>query len=266
MASPTSVAPPTSAPVRDPAPMLWAVAILCWTASVVLAVGDGHAMHHGTAGSAALPGPLRVGAYGMIWVVMVGAMMLPTTVPMARLVAAVTARLTDPGPVLSTLYVSYLAVWAAFGVAGLAVEIIVRAAEGRWPWLGTHPGLVLAATMTLAGGFQFSRLKDRCLTACRDPMSMLWQHYRRGAAGAWRLGTRHALSCLGCCWALMLLLFGTGVASLVWMLVLTGVMVAEKTTRWGARLSAPIGVTLLGGAAVVGLGAFGIGPLAGITT
>jgi predicted metal-binding membrane protein len=241
------------------------VAILCWTASVVLAVGDAHELHHGTAGSAALSGPTRIGAYAVIWVVMVGAMMLPTTVPMARLVATVTARVTDPGPVLSTLYVSYLAVWGGFGLLGLGVEVVVRAVEVRWSWLGAHPGLVLASTLALAGGFQFSRLKDRCLTACRDPMTMLWQHYRRGPAGAWRLGTRHALSCLGCCWALMLLLFGTGVASLVWMLVLTGVMVAEKTTRWGARLSAPVGVTLLGAAAVVGVGAFGVGPLAGMS-
>ena len=94
-------------------------------------------------------------------------------------------------------------------------------------------------------------------------MSMLWQHYRRGVAGGWRLGTRHALNCLGCCWALMLLLFGTGVGSLVWMLGLTAVMVAEKTARWGARLSAPVGAMLLVGAALVGLGAFDIGPLAG---
>jgi predicted metal-binding membrane protein len=95
-------------------------------------------------------------------------------------------------------------------------------------------------------------------------MSMLWQHYRRGSGGAWRLGTRHALSCLGCCWALMLLLFGSGVANLAWMLVLTAVMVAEKTARWGARLSAPVGVSLLAAAAMIGLAAFGIGPIAGL--
>jgi predicted metal-binding membrane protein len=250
---------------RDPAPTLWAVAILCWTASVVLAVGTEHHLHHGASGSAGLPGPAEIGAYAAIWVVMIGAMMLPTTVPMARLLSSVSARVADPGAVLTTLYASYLVVWTGFGVMALAGNVAVGAAADRWVWLGAHRGLILAAALALAGGFQFSRLKDRCLTACRDPMSMLWQHYRRGVAGGWRLGTRHALNCLGCCWALMLLLFGTGVGSLVWMLGLTAVMVAEKTARWGARLSAPVGVALLAGAGLVGLGAFGIGPFVGFT-
>jgi predicted metal-binding membrane protein len=234
--------------------MLWAIATLCWVASIVPAVAGGHGMHHSTG----------AGAYAGVWVVMVGAMMLPTTVPVARLVAAVTSRIADPGPVMSALFGSYLLVWGAFGLLAFAADIGVQAITGRWPWLAAHPGLVLAATLALAGGFQFSRLKDRCLTACRDPMTMLWQHYRRGLAGAWRLGTRHALSCLGCCWALMLLLFGSGVANLAWMLALTAVMVAEKTTRWGARLSGPVGVILLGAAGLVALGAFGIGPVTGL--
>jgi predicted metal-binding membrane protein len=260
MASPTP-----AVPAADPAPTLWAIAILCWTTSVVLAVGDEHHAHHGATGSAGLPGPAQVAAYAAIWVVMVGAMMLPTTVPMARLLASVSARVAGSGAVLFTLYASYLAVWSGFGVLALAGDLAVNTAEDRWAWLGAHRGLVLAAALALAGGFQFSGLKDRCLTACRDPMSMLWQHYRRGVAGGWRLGTRHALNCLGCCWALMLLLFGTGVGSLVWMLGLTAVMVAEKTARWGARLSAPVGAVLLIGAALFGLGAFDIGPLANVT-
>jgi predicted metal-binding membrane protein len=243
--------------------LLWAVVTLCWIATAVPAVSGGHAMHH-SAGSGQSWSPGSLGVYASTWVVMVSAMMLPTTVPMSRLVASVTARIADPGPVLSALYGSYLAVWSLFGLLAFAADLGVHAATIRWPWLAAHPGLVLAATLALAGGFQFTRLKEKCLTACRDPMTMLWQHYRRGPAGAWRLGTRHALSCLGCCWALMLLLFGSGLASLAWMLVLTAVMVAEKTTRWGARLSAPVGVTLLGAAGLVALGAFGIGPITGL--
>ncbi len=243
--------------------MLWAVATLCWTATTVLAVSGGHEGHHHDAGS--VPWwPAQIGTYTVTWVVMVGAMMLPTTVPMARLVASVTARIVDPAPVLSALYASYFAVWSAFGLVAFVGDLGVGLATNRWSWLAEHPGLPLAATLALAGGFQFSRLKDRCLTACRDPMSMLWRHYRRGLAGAWRLGTRHALSCLGCCWALMLLLFSVGVASIVWMLALTAVMVVEKTTRWGARMSAPVGVGLLAAAGLVALGTFGIGPVTGL--
>jgi predicted metal-binding membrane protein len=252
---------------HDPAPMIWAVATLCWTAATVLAVSGWHELHHDlAAGPAEVALPVRVAAYEGIWAVMVGAMMLPTTVPIARLVTAVTARLPAPGPVRSALYGSYLAVWSAFGLVALAGDVGVQAAIDRWAWLAGHRPLVLATTLALAGGFQFTSLKERCLTACRDPMTMLWQHYRRGVAGAWRLGTRHALSCLGCCWTLMLLLFGSGVASLGWMLALTAVMVAEKTTSWGARLSRPVGVVLLAASTVVTLAAFGLGPVAGLVT
>jgi len=249
---------PTAPPrVRDPAVALWTVTALCWaaTGALVLLGGDrlGHhdeVVEHGT-----LPWPVRVAAYLMIWVVMVGAMMLPTAVPMARLVTAVTARAPAPGPIRWAFYASYVAVWSAFGLAALAGDTGVHAMVDRSPWLDERPGLILAGTLAVAGAFQFSGLKDRCLTACRDPMGMLWRHYRRGPGGGWRLATRHALNCLGCCWALMLVMFGTGVGSLGWMAGLTAVMVAEKTTRWGARLTAPVGVALLAAAALVALDA-----------
>jgi predicted metal-binding membrane protein len=82
-------------------------------------------------------------------------------------------------------------------------------------------------------------------------MSMLWEHYGRGLRAAWRLGIRHALLCLGCCWALMLVMFAAGTGSLLWMLLLTAVMVAEKTTSWGARLVAPAGIAFIASGLVV---------------
>src|SRR5258706_540132 len=72
-----------------------------------------------------------------------------------------------------------------------------------------------------AGLFQFSDLKDRCLSECRNPGAFLMKHYRRGAAEAFRIGRTHGLFCLGCCWALMLVAFAVGVANLAWMAVLT---------------------------------------------
>jgi predicted metal-binding membrane protein len=93
--------------------------------------------------------------------------------------------------------------------------------------------------------FQFSDLKDRCLRECRHPGPFLLQHYRRGAAGAFALGRRHGLFCLGCCWALMLVGFAVGVASLWWMAALTAVMVYEKTGRSGDQAVAPIGIALI---------------------
>jgi predicted metal-binding membrane protein len=197
---------------------LWSIAAACWAATILLAETGGAALgHHDVVvGQSTLPWLVRIAAYLFVWTVMVGAMMLPTMVPMARLVAAVSARAPRPGRARSALAVSYLAVWSGFGLAALTNDLGVHAAVDRWSWLEGHSGLILAATLAVAGAFQFSRLKDRCLTACRDPLSRLWRHYGRGALQAWRLGIRHALNCLGCCWALMLLMFGTGVGSAAW--------------------------------------------------
>jgi predicted metal-binding membrane protein len=249
--------------VRDPAVLLWTVAGLCWTASVLLTVtgqarlaNHDHIIEHST-----LPWVARIAAFLLIWTVMVGAMMLPTTVRMARLAATVSARAPNPTPARAAMSLSYLAVWAGFGFTALIFDRSIHFTVDHWPWLSTHSGLVLAGTLGIAGAFQFSSLKDKCLTACRDPVSMLWRHYGRGPMQAWRLGLRHALNCLGCCWALMLLMFAVGVGGLIWMILLTAVMVAEKTTRWGHRLVAPAGVALIITAAVIAVTTLAGAPL-----
>ena len=232
---------------RDPGVVLWAVAGVCWigTGWLVLA-GPGGAGHHDVVvEGSAWPWPLRLGAFLAVWLVMIGAMMLPTVVPMVRLFGAVTARAPDPTVARLAFLAGYLAVWTGFAVLALLGDAAVQALVAGWAWLAARPGLVLGGTLVLAGAFQFSPLKNACLTACRSPVGFLWQHYRRGAAGGWQLGLRHGMSCLGCCWALMLVMFGTGVGSLVWMVGLTAVMVIEKTARRGARLVAPVGVVLL---------------------
>jgi predicted metal-binding membrane protein len=100
-------------------------------------------------------------------------------------------------------------------------------------------------TLTLAGLFQFSGLKDRCLRECRNPAAFLLKHYRRGTGPAFDLGLRHGVFCLGCCWALMLVAFAAGVANLWWMAAFTAIMVFEKTGRGGDRGAVPIGVALM---------------------
>lgn len=241
-----------AAAFRDPAPLLLGVAAACWTAMLLLSVfaGAHPAGHHDGPGHSSLPSVAGIGAFAVTWTVMVGAMMLPTTVPMSRLVVAVTSRVPHPRRIRAVLGLSYLAVWLGFGLAGLAAFLGVRAGVQRWPWLDDNSRLILAAILAGAGAFQFSGLKDRCLAACRDPISMLRRHDEHGA-GVWRLGWQHAFNCLGCCWALMLLVFGAGFGSLVVMVLLTAVMVAEKTTRWGRRLVTPVGAVLLVAAVAV---------------
>jgi predicted metal-binding membrane protein len=184
---------------------------------------------------------------------MIGAMMLPTTIPMARMFVAVSARQARPGPARAAFAASYLVVWVGFALVALGGDTSVHWLVDHWGWLHEREGLVLAATLVLAGVYQLSPLKDACLRACRTPLSIIGQRYRGGAAGGWRIGLAHALSCLGCCWALMLVMFATGVGSLLWMLALTAVMVVEKTTRPGLRLVRPVALALVLGGALVGL-------------
>jgi predicted metal-binding membrane protein len=140
---------------------------------------------------------------------------------------------------------AYFVVWTGFAVAALASDGLLHVLVERWRWLDTRPWLIAGSVLALAGAFQFSPLKERCLDACRSPLGFLWRYYRRGAWSAWRLGLRHGLFCLGCCWALMLVMFAVGLGNLVWMAVLTGVMVIEKTMPWGRRLVPVVGVVLL---------------------
>ena len=120
----------------------------------------------------------------------------------------------------------------------------------RSPWVADRSWLIATGVLAIAGGFQFSSLKARCLSKCRHPAPYLLAHYRRGAGGGFRPGFGHGLFCLGCCWALMLVMFAAGVAAIWWMAVLTAVMVYEKTGRHGEALTPFVGIALLGLAAL----------------
>lgn len=236
--------------IRDPGLALWAVAGGCWAVLLLAILGGGGHGHHSPAGDSATSVAVFTGS----WLLMVGAMMLPTTIPMVRMFLVVSARQPRPGPARAAFVGGYVAVWLAFGLLALTVATSVRAAAGALPWLDVDPRWTLAGVLALAGGFQFSKLKRSCLTRCRDPRAFLYQHYRRGARAGWDLGLRHGMSCLGCCWALMSVMVAAGAAALPVMVVLTAVMVAEKNTRWGARMATPVAVVLLVGAAAVALG------------
>ena len=141
-----------------------------------------------------------------------------------------------------------MAVGLAFGVAAHAADCFVHEIVERSSWLEARAWLIGAATLILAGAFQFSRLKYRCLEKCRAPLSFVTEYWRgrNERRNAFSLCIHHGIFCVGCCWALMLLMFGVGVGNVAWMLGLGAVMAAEKNFSWGPSLSAPIGVALLG--------------------
>ncbi len=128
-------------------------------------------------------------------------------------------------------------------VVVLTVAIATAWAIAFWAELDAHPQII-AGTLALAAIYQLTPLKDACLHACRHPGAYLMRHYRRGAIGGWRLGLGHALFCVGCCWALMLVMFAVGVAHLAWMGALALIMFVEKTMPWGGRLVRPIGAMI----------------------
>src|SRR3712207_205484 len=124
--------------------------------------------------------------------------------------------------------------------------------------------MVGALLLVLAGVYQFSPWKYRCLDACRSPLSFITAHWRGYAERrqAFRLGANHGLFCVGCCWSLMVVMFAVGAGNLGWMLLLGAVMAIEKNTAWGRRVAAPLGVVLLGW----GLGLLLLGDPTGIHT
>jgi len=195
-------------------------------------------------GDIMVPAVLHAGG----WVLMIAAMMLPTTYPVLAIFRRITAGRPDAGRLTALVVSGFFAAWFAFGLAAHAVDALLHFAASRSPALLVYGWAVGAAVLAGAGLFQFSALKYRCLEQCHTPFAFVasrW-HGRAPRREAWRLGVDHGVFCVGCCWALMLLMFVVGTGSLGWMLVLAAVMAAEKNLPWGRRLRTPLGIGLLG--------------------
>ena len=184
----------------------------------------------------------------LMWLGMTGVMMAPVVLPWLRALS----RLADTGPLTSvgSFAGGYAVAWAGFSAALAGVHLALSRMSVPVPF-GLEAPALSAAALWLAGGFQFTRLKEACLSHCRSPAGYLLTHWRSGPAGHARLGFRHGLHCLGCCWALMALALVAGMIHLVWMGLLMAVMIAETTLPFGARMRKPVGAALLVAGAVV---------------
>lgn len=192
------------------------------------------------------------------WVLMTVAMMLPTSLPLVLLFERMVHARADRRRLVVLLIAGYLAVWTVFGGLAHVGDLLIHEVVHHVAWLDANAWVISAAILALAGLYQFSALKYACLEACRSPLSFIAAHWqgRREGRGAFRLGVQHGLFCVGCCWSLMLLMFALASGSIAWMLALGAVMAIEKNVSWGRRLSAPLGVALLGASALVCL--FGV--------
>ena len=178
------------------------------------------------------------------WQAMTAAMMLPSSLGFIRMYAAAARNAPEFPAALALFLLAYFGVWTAFALIAFLGDMRLHALVDTVPWLDAHSQLILAGTLGFAALYQLTPLKDACLKACRHPGMYLARHYQRGAANGLRIGLGHALFCLGCCWALMLVMFAAGVAHLAWMGVLGLVMLVEKGAPGGDRVVVPVGAAL----------------------
>jgi len=193
--------------------------------------------------------------YAAAWMLMIAAMMLPTTYPLLAMFRRIIAGRADETRLTWLVVAGFALAWLAFGLAAHAADAGLALVAERNPWFVGHGWIVGAAVLAGAGLFQFSALKYRCLEQCRTPFAFVasrW-HGRAPAREALRLGIDHGLFCVGCCFALMLVMFVVGTASIGWMIALAALMAAEKNLPGGTRLRLPVGLGLLASAAVVTL-------------
>jgi predicted metal-binding membrane protein len=236
---------------RVPPVVIGAIAV-AWVLAIAAQVGGGGAaLHHGSLIEGHLPFAAALGLFLLAWQAMIAAMMLPSSLPLVRLFATASAREPRPRRAMAAFLGGYALVWTLFAWLAFCGDAAVHATVDATPWLAHHPWLIAGGVLATAGLFQFSSLKDRCLQNCRHPAAFLIHHYIRGTRSGFALGYKHGLFCLGCCWALMLVMFAAGVASLPWMAALTALMVYEKTGPDGRRAVPVAGIALLAWSALV---------------
>jgi len=191
--------------------------------------------------------------HALAWLLMIAAMMLPTTLPLLAIFRRITAGRSDAGRLVLLVVAGFGVAWFGFGLAAHLADSALRSAAAGRAWPLTHGWIIGAGVLAAAGLFQFSALKYRCLEECHAPFSFVASHWHGHAPAreAFRLGIDHGVFCVGCCWALMLVMFVVGTGSLGWMLVLAAVMAAEKNLPWGRRLRTPLGLSLLVWAGVI---------------
>ena len=242
----SSIAAPTR---RIPLAVPAAIA-LAWAVAVAAeASGAASALHHDDLLEG---GPPRWAALLLFlgsWQLMTAAMMLPSSMPLVRLFWATSQR----REALAAFLGGYALVWSGFGLFAFAGDGFLHALVHRVPALEERPWLIAGGVLVLAGAFQFTTLKEACLDQCRHPGVFLMRNYRRGNAAAFRLGRDHGVFCLGCCWALMLVMFAAGFANLAWMAVLATLTAYEKAGRHGAFAARAAGIALVafGGLVIV---------------
>ncbi|MEU6370483.1 DUF2182 domain-containing protein [Streptomyces sp. NPDC046931] len=199
------------------------------------------ALHGGGMGSPTTAGAGDLLAFVGVWTVMMAAMMLPGTAPVASLYARTVTAHRAPRMIAFT--VGYVLVWAAAGLPAYALAVSADRVATAHATTGTA---VASALFAVNGVYQLSNLKDRCLAKCRSPIGLMLRYASyRGPTRHLRAGAHHGAYCLGCCWSLMLLFAAFGVMNLWAMVGLATVVAAEKRMPGGFLVARAAGVASL---------------------
>ena len=194
------------------------------------------------------PAPLSLTA--TMWAVMMVGMMLPSAMPMVLLFTTVQRKQgRQPIVMTGTFVAGYLLIWGGFAVAAAALQVGLAELALLSPSLTFVSTRLAGLAFLLAAAYEFSPLKNRCLTQCSSPIGFITSHWRPGVAGAFRMGVSHGAFCVGCCWALMLLLFTAGVMNLLWVAMLAVLVLVQKILPYPRVVTTVAGMAM----AVVGL-------------
>ena len=181
----------------------------------------------------------------VMWTVMMVGMMAPSAAPVLLLFAA-SVRARQPSspfaPPVVAFAGGYLFVWTAFSVIAAFAQWGLHETSMLSSAMAASSGWLSGSILVGAGIYQFTPVKGACLTQCRSPLGFLMGHWRSGTSGALRMGLRHGVQCLGCCWALMCVLFVVGVMNLLWVAAISAFVLVEKVGPRGVLASRLAGV------------------------
>jgi predicted metal-binding membrane protein len=182
----------------------------------------------------------------VMWMVMMVGMMIPSAAPAILLFSSLRRHSSTGSSSSTTLFaLGYIVVWGAFSLIATLAQwalseqaLLSSSMKSEAPWL-------TAVLLIAAGTYQFSPLKKACLSKCRSPAQFLVEHWREGRLGSVVVGAKHGAYCVGCCWALMGLLFVFGVMNLLWIALLAAFVLLEKLFPSGPRISAWSGIAMV---------------------
>lgn len=206
-------------------------------------MGDMNARSHG-----ARFDPLSLALMFLMWSVMMVAMMLPSASPAILMYSTLIRKRKETDSAIAPAWLftlGYLAVWTAFSALATGLQFGLREAALLTEIMVSRSGWLSGLLLITAGIYQWLPIKDACLQKCRAPLQFFMFNWRSGNAGAFLMGAQHGGFCLGCCWALMLLLFVAGVMNLIWVAVIAAFVQIEKLAPNGAFVGRFSGLAMI---------------------